>query len=503
VRTLPITGASPQPRALPRPPASRPRRPGGGVGPETGQRARFATAFALIVLSVVALFAGSAGSAGAQNDGTSSTAVAQGATATTETQAAVSVVSVNGYIDPVLGALMTRAIDDANNANVLALVFQVDLQGSVIPDEQLTAIVKRMANSRVPVDVWIGPTGSELDGGAAALIFGARKVGMAPGTRIGNLPPHLDAGSLKAAVDSLPSGAQTSLGLGRLRTDIQASALHGQTIDAKQAEDARIAEFAPTLLLFFVSLPGVETKEVTVNGQTHREPVTNVVFSQLSLLDNFMHTVASPAVAYLLFTVGLALLIFELFTAGVGVAGAIGAGSFVLACYGLAVMPTRPWAIAVVVLAMLAFAIDVQTGVPRLWTGVGMALYVLGSLTLYDGVSMSWLTIAVGIVGVALTFFTGMPSMVRTRFSTPTIGREWMIGEMGRAVTDISPDGVVQIQGAPWRAYTNRATPIEQLDKVRVVGIEGLVLEVEPEEGAARDYRERGPKESKATADGS
>ena len=74
--------------------------------------------------------------------------------------------------------------------------------------------------------------------------------------------------------------------------------------------------------------------------------------------------------------------------------------------------------------------------------------------------------------------------MVRTRFSTPTIGREWMIGEMGRAVTDIAPDGVVQIREALWRAYTNRATPIEELDRVRVVGIEGLVLEVEPEEGA-------------------
>jgi len=115
-------------------------------------------------------------------------------------------------------------------------------------------------------------------------------------------------------------------------------------------------------------------------------------------------------------------------------------------------------------------------------------------------VSMSWLTIAVGLIGVVLTFTTGMPSMVRTRFSTPTIGREWMIGELGRAITDISPDGVVQIKEAQWRAYTNRATPIEQLDKVRVVGIEGLVLEVEPEEGGARDYRERGPKTDRSAA---
>jgi membrane-bound serine protease (ClpP class) len=81
--------------------------------------------------------------------------------------------------------------------------------------------------------------------------------------------------------------------------------------------------------------------------------------------------------------------------------------------------------------------------------------------------------------------------MVRTRFSTPTIGREWMIGQLGRAVTAVDPDGVVQIRDALWRASTNRATPIEELESVRVVSIDGLVLEVEPETGGAKDYRDR------------
>jgi membrane-bound serine protease (ClpP class) len=76
-----------------------------------------------------------------------------------------------------------------------------------------------------------------------------------------------------------------------------------------------------------------------------------------------------------------------------------------------------------------------------------------------------------------------------------------MIGELGRAVTDVNPDGVVQIREALWRATTNRATPIEQLDRVRVVGIEGLVLEVEPEEGGARDYRDRGRRQFTAAHD--
>ena len=85
----------------------------------------------------------------------------------------------------------------------------------------------------------------------------------------------------------------------------------------------------------------------------------------------------------------------------------------------------------------------------------------------------------------------GMTAMIRSRFSTPTIGREGMIGEEGTAEVDVAPDGVVLIRGARWRARTNRATPIPAGDPIQVVAVDGLVLEVEPPEGGARDYRER------------
>jgi membrane-bound serine protease (ClpP class) len=202
--------------------------------------------------------------------------------------------------------------------------------------------------------------------------------------------------------------------------------------------------------------------------------------------------VASPPVAYLLFTIGLALLVFEFYTAGVGVAGVVGAGMFLLGCFGLFILPVNLFAVILLGLSMLAFSIDVQTGVPRFWTIVGAVALIIGTITLYrDGVSMSWIPMLVGIVGITMMMVTGMPTMVRTRFSTPTIGREWMIGELGEAVEAVDPDGVVSINDALWKARTNRATPIAAGDRVRVAAVEGLVLEVEPEEGAARDYRER------------
>ncbi len=386
----------------------------------------------------------------------------------------VAVVKVSGLLDPVMVDFMRTSIDEANAEGARALIMQTDSNGVVVDDSTFAALLRAMLDSAIPVDVWVGPSGSQLTGAAAQLVGAADQVGVAPGSRLGN------------------AGEPVMSGLDMKRL----TPITDKTVNAQEAADLGITTVdAPTIGDFLVNLPGIATREVVAdNGETRREPLTQVRFGQLSLVSNLMHTVASPAVAYLLITVGLALIIFELFTAGVGVAGVVGAGAFILSGYGMWVLPTNWWALVLLAISMFAFAIDVQTGVPRVWTGIGIVLFVVFSFTVFDGMSLSWITLLVAIVGIVLTFLAGMPSMVRTRFSTPTIGREWMIGEMGRAVTGINPDGVVQIRDALWRASTNRSTPIEELDRVRVVSIDGLVLEVEPEVGAARDYRDRSPR---------
>ena len=200
-----------------------------------------------------------------------------------------------------------------------------------------------------------------------------------------------------------------------------------------------------------------------------------------------MHSAASPDVAFAMLVIALSLFVFEFFTAGVGVAAGTGVLFGVLSAYGLGVLPTHPWAVVLLALAIVGFAIDVQAGAPRFWTAAGGVLYLAGAVWLYHGQSVSWWVII--ILGVLLLLFmiSGMPAMVRTRFSTPTIGRESMIGEMGVALSGVDPEGTVQVRGAPWRARTNRATPIQPGDPVRVVALDGLLLEVEPETGGARD----------------
>ncbi len=347
----------------------------------------------------------------------------------------------------------------------------------------------------MPIGIWVGPSSSARAYGLPAQLFAVADVtAMVPGSRIGHIGDPL-------TVRRRPGGHDFGES-----TD----ALQNGSMSFKEARAAGVLkldtgdEGVPTMRNMVLALDGVTAKGVTLDtvvdvlqddGDT--QPTSTLVrFTGIGLVDQLMHTVASTAMAYLLFVIGLALLIFEFFTAGVGIAGTVGAVCVILGCYGLAELPARPWAVVLLLLSMLMFAIDVQVGVPRFWTGAGITTFIIASWFLYEPIPgndmrLSWITLIVGIVGAMLTYIVGMPSMVRTRFATPTIGREWMIGSEGEAVDPIDPDGIAVVGAARWRARTNRATPIAAGDGLRVVAIDGVTLEVEPLEGAARDYRER------------
>ena len=375
----------------------------------------------------------------------------------------VDVVEVSGYLDPIMADFIERAIRTASSKGSLGLVLQVDSARAVIDDQRLRELAAAIDGSDVPVSMWVGPSGAVAKGGVGQLAGVVADLALAPGSKLGDLGP------LILAEDDLS----------QLFADAYPR-LRDRTLSFDEAIGSGLAREAPTLPFFVLDLPGFETDIDDSGDEPVRVPVSTVRFTKLSLLDQFMHTAASPALAYLLFLVGGGLLVFELYTAGVGLVGAVGAFSLLFGCYGLAALPARGWAIALLVVAVFGYAVDIQTGVPRVWTVIATLCLVAGSLTLFEGLLLSWITLSAGIVGVVAGMVAGMPAMVRTRFGTPTIGRDWMIGTVGAARGDVDPEGVVVIDDAPWRARTHRATPIPAGDPVRVVSLEGLVLTVEP-----------------------
>lgn len=414
--------------------------------------------------------------------------------------APVDVFEVSGLVDAILVEEIGDAITRAETGDAQALILQMNTRGAVVSRSEMARLAERIYTADVPVAIWVGPSGSRVYGLPAQLLAVADASGMAPGTRIGRTGTPLTVpgaeitfGDATELLRSDTLGFQDARRLGALRST---------TSD----------EGVPVLRNMVFALDGLETEGIVLDTVVERldddgtvvRDATTVRFSKLDAVPRLLHTVASPPVAYLLITIGLALLVFEFFTAGIGVAGLVGAACSILGAYGLAALPTRTWAVALLIIAVLALAIDVQVGIPRFWTGVGLILFAIASWSLFppvDGTTLrpSWITLVAGIGGTALAFIVGMPSMVRTRFATPTIGREWMVGELATVTEAVDPDGTVQLGGARWRARTNRATPVAVGERARVVGIDGITLDVEPESGGARDYRERRSKSEAAT----
>jgi membrane-bound serine protease (ClpP class) len=415
----------------------------------------------------------------------------------------ITVVQVQGYLDPPVATLIRDAISAANRSRSTLLLMQLDSTGAL--DVDVGSLVRQVRSSRVPIAVWVGPSGAHAQGGAALLAQAAPILFVAPGSDLGpGTPVRLDhtAGTRASVAAQLGTLAAAN---GR---DAAASAtLAGRSLGATDAARLRVTNgVRPTVGEVIVTLDGrtvhtaagpvrLSTAKVIGTGRgRRRQPNQQVVFDSLGLGARVQHTFISPRVAYLLFVVGLSLIVFEFFAASVGFAAAVGAVAVLGATYGFSHLPVAWWAAALLAGAVTAFAVDVQAGGLGAWTVIGTVALAVGSLTLYGGSSRLhvpwWELVLVGL-GTLLFFVGALPAFVRSRFSTPTIGREGLVGELGEAEAAVDPDGVVTIRGSRWRARTNRATPIPAGATVRVVAVEGLVLEVEPEEGGAKDYRDR------------
>ena len=405
--------------------------------------------------------------------------------------APVDVVEVSGIVDEIVAESIGESIERSQSNGAQAVVLQFNTKGAVVSRDRMAGIAAAIQASKIPVAIWVGPSGARAYGLPSQLLAVADVTAMAPGARIGRTGTMLTV-----------NGKQLSFG----EAD---DALFTKTLGFLEAREQDVLKFStddrgvPVLRNMLYALDGLELRGVKLDtvadsldksGQVVRE-ATTVRFFKLGLMPRLLHTVASPPSAYLLTTIGLALLIFEFFTAGIGIGAFVGAVCLILGTMGMGALPMNGIGLTLLILSMVAFAVDVQVGVPRFWTGVGLVGYIAASFTMFrsvDGLTLrpSWISLSVCIIGVALTFIVGMPSMVRTRFATPTIGRDNLIGTTGVAVGEVNPEGIVLVDGAQWHARTNRATPLANNAEIRVAGIDGITLQVEPLEGAAKDYRE-------------
>ena len=122
---------------------------------------------------------------------------------------------------------------------------------------------------------------------------------------------------------------------------------------------------------------------------------------------------------------------------------------------------------------VLAFVAGVCTTV-----GVVLIVLALSGIT-YSGIApQGELAIALAAILIAAISSWILYYGLKARGYRIETGKEALIGSIGKAVTDLHPNGTIRVLGEFWQA-TSKAESITEGQAVKVVGMEGMFLIVQ------------------------
>jgi membrane-bound serine protease (ClpP class) len=390
--------------------------------------------------------------------------------------------------DPIDQRIIDYVVEALRADEVHAFILKIDSPGASSGD--IGAMYEAVLAANAPVISWIGPNPAVAYGGAAFLANHADLRSAAPGASVGHLSPAVqrsgeESPSVRPGDD--PGAVAATIG-------VLADATVTVSIDQPTVEGF-VDRLDPALGQLIVSLDGLTVERggqsftlstattETIDGQEFVVASRNVTFVKAGLIDRFLRLGSRPETAFLFLVFALAFAVFEFYAAGSGLMAFVAGFSMILAGYGLATLPMW-WPAVAMVLAGVAFLVwgFIQNRVG--WRAVvGTLLVLAGGLTFTTSrpayPPAIWLVV-VATASIVVFIWYSLTTVVRARFATPTFGREYMLGTRCVTVSELTPLGVVLVSGARWRATADRGVEIAAGVPVEIVGITGLLLEVDP-----------------------
>jgi membrane-bound serine protease (ClpP class) len=394
---------------------------------------------------------------------------------------------LDDQITPASAEVVASAVARAERDNASALIIMLNTPGGL--ESSMREIVSRIISSRVPVIVYVAPSGSRAASAGFVILISADVAAMAPGTETGAAHPVLIGGGemSKTMTEKVVNDASAFVrGLaaarGRDPQVAESAVRESRSFTDREALDKRLIEIiARDDWDLLAQLNGRAVTRFDGGQkvlQTANEKLTPFIptFRQRLLM-----WLADPRIAFVLFAVGMLCVYFEFQHPGLVAPGVVGALAMVLALYGFHMLPINVTGALLIAVALALFVLEAKVqGFGVLGLG-GVVAAVIGSLILID-VPNPEMRLPLGLVlAVVIPFALILIVMVRlalrARQTRVTTGLAGMIGLKGRAETAIGPEGRVFVRGELWRARSQ--TKIAAGENVRVVGVEGLTLEVD------------------------
>jgi len=417
-------------------------------------------------------------------------ALAAGALLPVTTSAAtqsIHILHVEGTIVPVVAEYIDRGITKAEDENATVCIIELDTPGGLLGSTE--EIVQRIMNADVPVVVYVSPKGAWAASAGTFITLSAHIAAMTPGTTIGAAHPVAAGGEqipeeqMKKIVEFSAKWMKTiAEERGRNVEEAQLAVTESKSFTDVDALDANLIDLRADNLEDLISqingwkvtlAKGVEVTIDTTSYEATRD--------EMSLVENFLHAISDPNIAYILLSIGSIGIIAEIYHPGAFFPGIIGAISLLLAFYSLGVLDARWGGILLILLAFGLFIGEVLTTSFGIFTIGGITALVLGSLILFPAAGPlfqidPWLIAVVAIL-IAAFFAFVIQRVVRIYRRQATTGREELVGKTAVVKVALEPEGMVLFKGERWAAISEKGK-VKPGETVIITRVDGLKLYV-------------------------
>jgi membrane-bound serine protease (ClpP class) len=406
----------------------------------------------------------------------------------------VVVLTATGEVDPPFADALVDGVQTATDARAAAVVIRLDTPGGSLSATQ--RIVGALIDATVPTIVWVAPSGAFAASAGTFITLAANLSFMAPGTRIGAATP-IDAsgndipGALGEKVRNDAAAFARSIAQERNRPADWAAATVSEARSSSATDAVALGVvdgIAPTLADVLAAADGRTVRVAGGRDIVLALAGAPIVESTTNPLEGFVRLLADPNVAFLLFTVGLLALVFELQSPNV-LTGILGLVCIALASVGFVNLPTDLTGLLLVAIGLILLALEPAIPSHGILTIVGVAAFVLGGSVLYSQVDRFGPSVRVAtpllavaaataaVFGIAIT-----ATAIRTRrMAGPVDARppSVAVGSVGLVRRPLQPVGSIYINGEEWSARTVDERPLPRGTPIRVVAVDGLTAIVD------------------------